>query len=166
MDLWRIAIRALVCYVYLLIMTRASGKRVIGEATPFDFVVALIVGDLIDDALWANVSMAQFAAAVGSIFVCDAVTKMAALRFNAFSRLVNGTPTIVIRDGVEDHEALRREQLSEGDLEHLLRLEGMEKRDEVRLGILERDHSISVLYKPSCKPVTRADADTVRKMLE
>lgn len=166
MDLWRIAIRALVCYVYLLVMTRASGKRMISEATAFDFVVALILGDLIDDALWADVSMARFAAAVGSIFVCDAVTKMAAVRSNAFSRLVNGAPTIVLRDGVEDGDALRSEQLNEGDLGHLLRLEQVQKWDEVRLAVLERDHSISVLYQPSCEPATREDADRVRKMSE
>ncbi len=166
MDIWRIGIRALVCYVYLLAMTRASGKRMISEATPFDFVVALIIGDLIDDALWADVSMASFGAATASIFVCDAVTKMLALRSSAFSRLVCGTPTIVLRDGVEDGRALRGEQLSEGDLDHLLRLEGVENRDDVRLGIVERDHSFSVLYRPELEPATREDADRVGKMLE
>lgn len=164
MDLWHIAVRAFIAYAYLLFMTRASGKRVVSEATPFDFVVALIIGDLVDDALWAEVSMSRFGAATGSIFVCDAITKTLALRSRAFFRLVCGVPAIVLRDGVEDRDALRREQLNEGDLAHLLRLEGVDKRDEVRLGIVERDHSLSVLHEPEYEPAQREDADRVRKM--
>ena len=75
MDLWRIAVRALAAYIYLAVTTRASGKRVISQATPFDFVIALILGDLVDDALWAEVPMSVFLVASGSLFLvhfaCD-----------------------------------------------------------------------------------------------
>lgn len=57
MDRGRIAVCALVAYVYLLVTTRASGKRVVSQATPFDLLVSLIIGDLIDAALWGEVSM-------------------------------------------------------------------------------------------------------------
>jgi len=49
MDVARIAVRCIGAFIYLLTMTRLSGKRVVSQATPFDFVVALIVGDCIDD---------------------------------------------------------------------------------------------------------------------
>lgn len=165
MDLWRIAVRALVAYIYLLVMTRASGKRVVSQATPFDFVLALILGDLIDDALWAEVETAKFAVAVGSICLCDVTLKVGAYYSRRIDRLVDGVPSIVLRDGVEDREALRREQLSEADLAHLLRLDGIDRRSDVKLGLIERDHELSVIYHPGAEPAQREDAQKVKESL-
>ena len=168
MDLWRIAVRALVAYIYLLTVTRATGKRVVSQATPFDFVVSLILGDLIDDALWAEVSTAKFAVGTATICFCDILTKLGGYHSQRFFKLVNGVPSIVLRDGVEDGRELRSEQLNEIDLAHLLRLEGMEKEkwNEVHLGLVERDHNLSMLYRPEAEPAMREDAPKVKEMVE
>ena len=162
MDPMRIAVRALAGFIYLLVVTRASGKRAIAQATPFDFIVSLIVGDLVDDALWAEVSMARFATAAGTVVACDVVVKILALRSKRFFRLVEGVPSIVLRDGAEDLRALRSEQLNEGDLDHLLRLEGVRERKELKLAILERDHSLSVIRRPETEPLQRQDEDLLK----
>ena len=160
MDLWRIAVRALAAYVYLLVMTRASGKRVVSQATPFDFVVSLIIGDLIDDFLWAEVGLAKFGTAVATICACDAVTKFGAFHSTRFLHFVNGIPRVVMRSGAADHRALRREQLNEIDLSHLLRLDGIDdnRREEVHLGAVERDHELSVILTRGAQPATKNDA--------
>lgn len=166
MDIGRIAVRALVAYVYLLFNTRASGKRVIAQATPFDLVVSIILGDLIDDALWAEVSVAKFGAAVVTILACDAIVKFGAYRSNWFFRLVQGAPVAVLRDGSEDRAALRGEQMNEADLAHLLRLNGIgEDRSEVQLALIERDHEISVMLKPEAEPAQRRDAPRVLEQM-
>jgi uncharacterized membrane protein YcaP (DUF421 family) len=67
MDPLRIAVRCLIAYVYLLVVMRLAGKRVIRQAHPFDFVLALIVGDLVDDALWSEVPIAQFVVATATL---------------------------------------------------------------------------------------------------
>ena len=162
MDPGRIAIRALAAFLYLLIVTRASGKRAVAQATPFDFIVSLIVGDLIDDAIWAEVSTSRFAAAAGTVVACDVVVKLLAWKSPAFFRLVHGMPSIILRDGTEDRDALRREQLNEGDLGHLLRLKGISKWKELKLAILERDHGISVIRHPETEPLQRQDAEMLR----
>jgi uncharacterized membrane protein YcaP (DUF421 family) len=165
MGLSQIVIRALVAYVYLLLMTRMSGKRVVSQATPFDLLVSLIVGDLIDDGLWAEVSMAKFAVAVGTILSIDAVVRIGAYHFSWMDRAVSGTPSIVLRHGARDAKALRHEQMNEADLAHLLRLNGLERRDEVRLGVVEDDHDLAVLKESWAEPAQRADADRVREMI-
>lgn len=162
MRLGQIAVRALVAYLYLLIAARVSGKRIISQATPFDFVVALILGDLIDDALWAEVSMSKFATAVASILVCDAIVKIGAHRSHAFFHLVNGRSRAVLRDGTEDGDELRHEQLNEGDLAHLLRREGIADWDQVHIALLERGRELSVILKPEEEPATKADAEALR----
>lgn len=165
MSLGRIAVRAVVAFLYLFFMTRASGKRVISQSTPFDFLVALIVGDLIDDALWADVSMAKFAGAVGSVMLCDAVTKLAAFHWLPFYRLVNGRSGVLLRDGHEDRQELRRQQLNKGDLAHLLRLEGVTDWNDVHLALIEGGHELSVIRRPGAEPATKEDAHRARELV-
>ena len=69
MDLTGIAVRAIVAYVVLLSMVRATGKQAIRHGTTFQFVIALIIGDLVDNAIWAEVSLLQFLVAVVTLFV-------------------------------------------------------------------------------------------------
>jgi len=158
MELWRIAVRAVVAYFYLFAVTRASGKSTISQATPFDFIVSLIIGDVIDDALWAEVSIAKFGAAAGSIVLCDLAVKMAVFRSRTLFRLVNGDPRVVLRDGAEDRDALRSEQLNEDDLEHLLREKGIDRRrwKDIHRALMELDHELSVIPIPAAEPATKA----------
>ena len=65
MDPLRILIRVVFAYVVLLVLVRLSGKRSVQQANPFDFTVALITGDLIDDMLWAEVTASVFVVATG-----------------------------------------------------------------------------------------------------
>lgn len=157
MTLGHIAVRAIVAYLYLLFLTRLSGKRVIGQATPFDFIVALILGDLIDDALWADVSVAKFAGAVGSILICDALVKLGAFHSVPFFHLVNGWSHVVVRDGKDDQRELRRHQLNEEEVSYLLRLEGIDDRKQVHLALIERGHELSVILNPEDEPATKKD---------
>lgn len=161
MDIGRIAVRALVAYVYLLVCSRASGKRTVGQATPFDLVVSIVIGDLIDDAIWAEVSMPKFGAAVSSIFLCDLLVKLGAHRWTPFFRLVNGTPAAVLRDGQADRDALRSEQIHERELAYLLRQKGIDDWSEVHLALVERDHELSVTRKPEAEPAQKKDAPRV-----
>ena len=67
--LGRVALRALAAYVFLHALLRFAGRQSIRHGTPFDFVLALILGDLIDNAIWAEVPFAQFAVASVTLVV-------------------------------------------------------------------------------------------------
>lgn len=162
-DLWRIAVRAVFTYVFALILVRIAGKRVVAQATPLDFTIALVLGDLFDDFFWAEVPASQFIVATGSIFLPAAVVELASSRSGRFYGLVNGPPKVVLRHGKPDREAMRREQVSGSDLEHLLRLDRIDKDEweTVRLGVLEHDHHLSVIREPWAEPARRCDAPKV-----
>ena len=68
MDPLRIAARAVFAYVVLLILMRLSGKRTIKHGSTSDFTIALMVGDLVDDMIWAEVPASQFLVAVSALF--------------------------------------------------------------------------------------------------
>jgi uncharacterized membrane protein YcaP (DUF421 family) len=69
MSLAAIAARAAFAYLTLLLLVRASGKQSIRHATTFEFVIAVIVGDMVDDAILAESSVAAFIVAVVTLFV-------------------------------------------------------------------------------------------------
>ena len=73
MDPLRIAIRAVFGYIVLLVLVRVSGKRTLKHGSPFDFAVALILGDMVDDLLWAEVAAAQFVVACGVLVLTHTV---------------------------------------------------------------------------------------------
>ncbi len=162
MDPARIAVRVLLAYVCLLIMTRISGKRAVGQSTPIDCLVALIIGDLVDDVLWGEVAVATFGAAVASITFCELVASFAASRWRGALHLLEGRPAILVRDGELQGHALRSEQISESELRYLLRLQGVEELKDVRLAVAERGHSLSVLLVPGAEPVPRGEAEHLR----
>ena len=69
MDPLRILTRVVFAYIVLLVLMRLSGKRAVRQSNAFDFTLALILGDLIDDAVWAEVAVAQFVAATSVLMI-------------------------------------------------------------------------------------------------
>jgi uncharacterized membrane protein YcaP (DUF421 family) len=63
LDPLRIAIRALAAFIFLLALLRLSGKRAISQGTAFDFVLSLVLGDLVDNVIWGEAPFGQFAVA-------------------------------------------------------------------------------------------------------
>lgn len=67
MELSHIAFRALFVYIVLLVLVRLAGKRTVLQATPIDLTMLMVLGDLIDDGLWAEVPAAQFVVAAATL---------------------------------------------------------------------------------------------------
>jgi uncharacterized membrane protein YcaP (DUF421 family) len=81
MDPLRIVIRVVFAYLTLLALVRGSGKRTVKQGSPFDFAVALILGDMFDDAVWAEVPLSQFAVGCGMLVVTHLILDLARYRF-------------------------------------------------------------------------------------
>lgn len=81
MDPLRILVRVVIAYLLLLVLVRLSGKRAIKQANPFDFTMALILGDLVDDLVWAEVTAASFVVATSVLVVVHMAVDL--LRFRA-----------------------------------------------------------------------------------
>jgi uncharacterized membrane protein YcaP (DUF421 family) len=67
MDPGRIVVRILVVWIFVLALVRVSGKRTVKQGDLASFVVALILGDMFDDAIWAEVPMAEFFVGAGTL---------------------------------------------------------------------------------------------------
>jgi uncharacterized membrane protein YcaP (DUF421 family) len=81
-DLTGIATRALVAYVVLLILVRASGKNSVRHGTTFDFIISVVIGDMVDDAILAEVAPVTFLVAAVALFATHWSVKYASYRAN------------------------------------------------------------------------------------
>jgi uncharacterized membrane protein YcaP (DUF421 family) len=157
--LLRTGVAALFAYVVLLALLRLAGKRTIAQGTAFDFVLALVLGDLVDDLLWSDVPAAAFLVAVGTLGLAHTLTSWAQSRSPRLHRLVSGQAALVLDRGQPVPEALRAERLTGGDLEALLRLWGVppERWHEVETARLEADGQASVFKTAMERPATVGD---------
>ena len=163
MELHRIVIRALFAYVVLLCLIRLSGKRTVSEGTPFSFVLALILGDIVDDALWAEVAISKFVTAAGTLSVAHLLVSWGATRSERLDSLVSGAPALVVVDGRPRREGLRGEQMSDKSLAFEMRQHGIEdgRWPEVREAYVEASGQVSVVKAPWAQAVQRRDRDAV-----
>lgn len=80
MELWRIIVRALFAYVFALAVMRIAGKRTVARADASSFVVMVVIGDMFDDLLWAEIPAAQFVVGVGALVLCHIAAGLGAFR--------------------------------------------------------------------------------------
>jgi uncharacterized membrane protein YcaP (DUF421 family) len=164
-ELHAIAIRCLFAYGFLLLITRLCGKHSVSEATAFDFVMALILGDVIDDVILAEVEVTRFVAAAGTLVVLDVLTTLLTHRSLRMLRWLEGLPQVMMEKGVMDRRALRSEQMQERDAETLLRLDGFgrERFAEIEKASFESNGEVSVIRTSAAEEVQKRDADELKK---
>lgn len=160
-DLLHVAVRAAFGYVALLALLRATGKRTVAQGTPFDFVLALILGDMVDDLLWGEVPAAAFVVAVSTLALVHTLVSWLTYVSPFFERVVTGAPTLLLAGGEAVEKGLRSERVSMRELEELLRLWGVprERWSEGEAALLEDDGAASVRWTPAERPAERGDLD-------
>jgi uncharacterized membrane protein YcaP (DUF421 family) len=161
-----IAVRALFAYVFLLALVRATGKRTIGQATPLDFTVALVLGDMIDDLLWAEVSAAKFVVGCGMIALAHVIVSVSACRSKGLYALVYGRPALLAGAGGLDRTGMRGERSSDDDVFQLLRSEGVQDLRDIERMRLEVGGNPSLEKKPWAEEAQRKDAPRARDVME
>jgi uncharacterized membrane protein YcaP (DUF421 family) len=139
MDLLVVAARVLFSYLVLLALLRAGHKRSVAESTPFDFVLALVLGDMIDDLLWGEAGAAMFIVGVGGLALAHSLVALGSYHSRTFHRLVDSPPTVLVQDGRLVARGMRRELLNEGEVEELMRLQGVDPQDRAEIEVMRME---------------------------
>lgn len=165
MELYKIAARAIFTYVFFLILLRLAGKRTIAEGSTLDFIAALMLGDMVDDALWAEVPILQFLAALLALVICHAFALFLSYKSSFAHWLINGNPTLVLSHGQLIQPAMRKEKINEKELEAMLRLSGVtrEQWSEVEEMTIEVNGLHAMVKTDSAKPAIRQNITTLDK---
>ncbi len=141
--------RAIALYFVMLVMIRILGKRSIGNFTAFDLLVALMVSDMVGDVVFGDVSFTQGLAGILTIAALEYASSWLSYSRPRLESLLEGDPTVVVSEGNLVRAGMRRERMSEAEVEAALRQEGVDSIQNVRLAIVESDGHVSVLtYSP------------------
>ncbi len=147
-SLWEFVARAALVYFAIMVLVRISGKRTVGEFTPFDLVVVILIGESTQGALTGGDESVIGALIVSATLIAMNYTVgFITARSKLADRIVEGEAVLLVRDGRVLSDALKRNNVPESDLDEALRAEGVAERSEVRRAFLETDGTISVIKK-------------------
>ena len=145
-SLLLIVVRTVVVYCVVLVALRVAGKRELGQMTPFDLVVLLILANAVQNAMVGpDQSLNGGLLAAITILFLNWLLAAAGLRSMLLRRRLLGTPTVLVNDGEFVAANLRREGVTEDEVLQALREHGMDELALVKLAVLEVDGTISVI---------------------
>jgi uncharacterized membrane protein YcaP (DUF421 family) len=156
-DLALTAARAVAVYIVFLVVIRLSGKRTLGTFSAFDFVVALMLGEVVDELIYGDVSLLQGFIAVAAIALLHYGNSWLTYWDHGFDKLLEGTPTVVLEKGQLHYPGMRAERMNEKDVLSELRLHGVDDLREVKLAVVEYNGQVSVIRQDWAEPVQKAD---------
>ncbi|UFU01343.1 DUF421 domain-containing protein [Radiobacillus kanasensis] len=153
-----IIIETLFGFFALLIITKLLGKTQITQLTAFDFISAMIFGELVGNVLFDDkAGLKEMALAVflwgGLLYIINWSTQ----KFKKTRELFEGKPTLIIHQGKISKKSMKKSKLDINQLMHLLRSKGAFSIQEVEYAVLETDGSISILKASNNQPPTRQD---------
>jgi len=139
-------VRSVVVYLFLLVAFRLCGKRQLGQLSAFDLVVLLIISNVVQNAVIGNDnSLGGGLIGATAILLLNLVVAYATFRFKRADRVVEHSPTLLVRHGRVLRDNLRRERLGPRDLRAALRHHGVVSIRDIRYAFLEEDGHVSVI---------------------
>jgi uncharacterized membrane protein YcaP (DUF421 family) len=144
---WEFILRGVIVYCALLVLVRVSGKRTVGQFTPFDLLVVMLLSEAVSNSL----SGGDDSVAGGLLIACTLIALNISLAYiSSHSRklatLIDGASVLLGRDGRIYNDVLKKCRIAESDVHQALREADVELAD-ARCIFLEADGSITVLEK-------------------
>jgi uncharacterized membrane protein YcaP (DUF421 family) len=148
MHWWELVVRAVVVYMFLLVLLRLTGKRQVGQLAPFDLVLLLVLSNSVQNAMNGGDNSITAGLILASTLIgLNWCVGWLTYRNKRLELLVEGKPLILIHDGKLDTHIMETVQLTRHELEAALRVEGCCGPDDVRFAVLENNGHITVVPK-------------------
>lgn len=153
-----IVIRASVMFAILFALLRLMGKRELGQMTPFELVMLVVVGDLIQQGITHNdFSLTGATLAIATFAFWTVVLGWVVYLSPRAQRVVEGAPRVLVRNGELVTANLRRDRLTVGEIESEMRLAGIAHLKDVAWAILEPEGRISFISRDPDSDSSRPD---------
>lgn len=146
MDL---VVRTVVVFFLILLVTRIVGRRELGAMEPFDLILLVVVGDLVQQGVTqSDYSLTGACIVIGTLALLTVATSYASFRSRPLRKILDGEPVVLIADGELVARNLRRERITEDELAQEARLQQIGDLDDVGYAVLETSGRISFLQRP------------------
>jgi uncharacterized membrane protein YcaP (DUF421 family) len=145
MDL---VIRATVIFFFIFLVTRVAGRRELSALEPFDLILLVVLGDLVQQGITqSDESVTGTLIVISTITLLSVAVSWVSFRSGRVRLVTEGEPIILVQDGEIIERNLRRERLTHGDLEEEARRQQVASVGDIRWAILEKEGTISVIPK-------------------
>lgn len=158
MLIWEYVYRTVFVYFVVLLVIRLMGKREIGQLSPFDFVVAIIIAELAVIPLEASdVPLWHSVLPLAILVTLEVVVSYATLFSHSLRCIICGTPQVIIKNGKILRGEMRKARYNLDDLLAQMRDKGIVDPAEVEFAVLETSGKLSIIPKSQHRPVSPAD---------
>jgi uncharacterized membrane protein YcaP (DUF421 family) len=141
-----IVLRALVVFVLLFVITRSIGRRELGQMEPFDLILLVVMGDLIQQGVTqSDYSLTGTALAVCTLSLLTVAVSYLSFRVRRLRPVLDGEPVVLLHDGRPIDANLRRERITVEELRAQARLQQLGSLDDVAYAVLETGGRISFI---------------------
>jgi uncharacterized membrane protein YcaP (DUF421 family) len=166
-SVWEKVVRTVAVYLVLAVLLRIVGKRDLAQLNAFDLVVMLLLSNVVQNAVIGqdNTLVGGVIGAVVLVLVNAGIVR-AARHSDRVSRLLEGTPTTLARDGAWDDHALRHEGLRKADAEAALRRQNANSVRDIEEVSLEPGGAIVATLREDLQSATRADIARIEAKLD
>jgi uncharacterized membrane protein YcaP (DUF421 family) len=142
---WQFVLRALVVYAFLMGLLRITGRRQVGQLSPFDLVLLLVLSNSLQNAMNGGDNTVTAGIILSLTLVgVNWLVGWVAWRSKGFSHVIEGRPEVLIHNGKVYPEIMKRERLSQSDLDAALRHAGCSSIADVHFAVIENNGQISV----------------------
>lgn len=143
---WHFVLRACAVYVLVMVLVRVSGKRAVGQFTPFDLVLLILIGNAVQNGInGGDNSLTGALIMATTLIALNYLVAWQTSRSRTVERWVEGEPVVLARDGKLFKHVLRRELVSDDDFAEALRMNNIADVGDVQLALLETNGRISVI---------------------
>ena len=148
MPWWEFILRAVIVYVVVLVMVRVAGKRTLGQFTPFDMLLLVLLGNAVQNALLGqDTSLGGGLLLALTLISLNYFVGWITTRSPAVERVIEGEPVVLARHGHVLQKVLQRELVSKADFAKAMRDAGCDDVEEVDLALLETNGHITIILK-------------------
>jgi uncharacterized membrane protein YcaP (DUF421 family) len=145
-----VVLRAVIIYVLVFAFTRALGRRELSTLQPFDLILLIVIGDLIQSGVIQNdLSVTGVIMVLCTIGTLEVLTSYLGFRFRRIRPYLQGEPIVLVENGKLIERNMRRERLTLDDLAEKARLSEIVAIDDIKWAVLETNGDISFIKQPN-----------------
>jgi len=144
-----IVLRSAAAYAFILLLTRVVGRRELGTLEPFDLILLVVIGDMVQKGVTqSDMSVTGSLLAISTMGLLTVLVSWLNFRFRRLRPVFEGEPLVLVQDGKVVEPNLRRERLTVEELASQARLQQIDSLDKVAWAILEKSGQVSFIPKP------------------
>jgi uncharacterized membrane protein YcaP (DUF421 family) len=144
-----IVLRAVIIYLLVFAFTRALGRRELASLQPFDFILLVVIGDLIQSGVVQNdLSVTGVLIVIATIGILQVIISYLSFRVRRMRPFLQGEPIVLVEKGKLIDRNMRPERLTLDDLAEKARLSEIESLDQIKWAVLETNGDISFIKQP------------------